>query len=257
MKIVTLMENTTSRSDLVCEHGLSLYIETGDHKILFDAGQTGAFWSNAENLGADLTAVEFAVLSHGHYDHGGGMLRFLEGNSTALVYASPYAGEPHQNGKGRDIGLDPMLPKHPRFCPVKAPFSPAEGLFLRSLAGFPQAESGHIMLEKGTWKPEDYRHEQYLLVEERGKRILFSGCSHKGILQILEHFQPDILVGGFHFVNIQDREYLTKAARKLAQYPTVYYTGHCTGLAQYGILKEVLGDRLHYLSTGTVLHIQN
>ncbi len=255
MKIVTLMENTTSRPNLICEHGLSLYIETGDHRILFDAGQTSAFWDNAQTLGVDLTAVEFGVLSHGHYDHGGGFLRFLEGNGTAPVYASPHAGKPHQNGKGKDIGLAKGLTEHPCFCHVKPPFSPAEGLYLTKLPGLTNIESGHIMLEKGIWQKEDYRHEQYLLVEEQGKRILFSGCSHKGILQIMAHFQPDVLVGGFHFMNMEDREFLTEAAKKLAQYPTIYYTGHCTGLAQYAILKETLGDRLHYISTGTVLHI--
>ena len=71
MKLVTLMENTTCREDLCCEHGLSLYLETGDHKILFDAGQSGAFAENAEKLGVNLQNVDFAVLSHGHYDHGG------------------------------------------------------------------------------------------------------------------------------------------------------------------------------------------
>ena len=78
MKIVTLMENTRCREDLCCEHGLSLYMETGDHKILFDAGQSAAFGENAEILGVNLKDVDFAVLSHGHYDHGGGLGKFLQ-----------------------------------------------------------------------------------------------------------------------------------------------------------------------------------
>ena len=76
MKIVTLIENTACRDDVRPEHGLSLYIETGRHKILFDAGQTDRFAENARALGVDLSQVDIAILSHGHYDHGGGLMRF-------------------------------------------------------------------------------------------------------------------------------------------------------------------------------------
>ena len=72
MIITSLLENTTSRSGIAAEHGLSLYIETATHRILFDMGQTDLFARNAEALGVDLTHVDLAVLSHGHYDHGGG-----------------------------------------------------------------------------------------------------------------------------------------------------------------------------------------
>ena len=85
MRIVTLVENTSRRQDLTAEHGLSLYIETGSHKILFDAGQSAAFADNAEKLGIDLTQADLAVLSHGHYDHGGGLGKFLETNYLGRI----------------------------------------------------------------------------------------------------------------------------------------------------------------------------
>ena len=95
MKLVTLMENTTGREDLTCEHGLSLYIEACGKKILFDAGQTGAFADNAQKLGVDLKSVDLAILSHGHYDHSGGLMRFLQINDTAKVYVHKDAFNPH------------------------------------------------------------------------------------------------------------------------------------------------------------------
>ncbi|MBR7146496.1 MAG: MBL fold metallo-hydrolase, partial [Oscillospiraceae bacterium] len=85
MKVVTLLENTTC-GDLRCEHGLSLYIETKKHKILFDSGASDAFFENAKALGVDLTAVDIAFLSHAHNDHCGGLAHFCELNKTAKVY---------------------------------------------------------------------------------------------------------------------------------------------------------------------------
>jgi len=98
MKITALVENTSCDPDLGAEHGLSLYIETRRQKILFDMGQTDLFVSNAERLGINLSEVDLAVLSHGHYDHGGGLRRFLEINKRATVYLSRYAFEAHYNG---------------------------------------------------------------------------------------------------------------------------------------------------------------
>ena len=252
MKLVTLMENTTACDNLRCEHGLSLYLETGDHKILFDAGQSSAFAENAEKLGVDLREVDFAVLSHGHYDHGGGLEEFLKINNTAPVYISSHAFEPHYSANGY-IGLDLQLQGKEQLRSVAEETALAEGITLYQLDVVPADTAGLEMEEQGQRKPDDFRHEQYLLVEEGGKRILISGCSHKGILQIMEAFRPDILVGGFHFMKITEEAKLAEAAKKLLEYDTVYYTGHCTGLTQYAYLKSVMGDQLHYIAAGTIV----
>lgn len=73
MKLWVLMENTASNSSFFCEHGLSFYMETAGHKILFDMGQSGNFVKNAKKMGLHLCDVDIAILSHGHYDHGGGL----------------------------------------------------------------------------------------------------------------------------------------------------------------------------------------
>ena len=252
MKLVTLMENTTACGSLHCEHGLSLYLETGDHKILFDAGQSGAFAENAEKLGVNLRNVDFAVLSHGHYDHGGGLETFLEINKTAPVYVSSHAFEPHYSANGY-IGLDLKLQSREQLRSVVEETRIAEGITLYRLDIDPADTAGLEMEEDGLRKPDDFRHEQYLMIEEEEKRILISGCSHKGILNIMEVFRPDILVGGFHFMKITEEETLRKATEKLLEYDTVYYTGHCTGQTQYAYLKSLMGDRLHYIAAGTIM----
>ena len=87
MKITALLENTASDCCMMTEHGLSLYIEAQGKKILFDMGQTDLFYKNALTLGIDLAEVDIAILSHGHYDHGGGLEKFLEINKKAPVYS--------------------------------------------------------------------------------------------------------------------------------------------------------------------------
>jgi len=267
MKITVLMENTTIDPSLHCEHGLSLYVETQKHKILFDMGQTAAFADNAQKLGIDLAAVDLAVLSHGHYDHGGGLARFLEIAPGVPVYMSCHAFEPYYNRVNKYIGLDKTLEESEQWILTTMDVGLDQGMELLMAEGregsFPLDLAGLQRMEGDVLVPEDFRHEQYLMIRENGKRILFSGCSHRGILNIMEWFHPDILIGGFHFSKMDPegdgRETLDQAARILSQYDCTYYTCHCTGLRQYDYLKEKMGDQLQYLSTGQqiVLHHKN
>jgi len=260
MKIWTLMENTACDPRFRSEHGLSLYIETETHRILFDAGQTGAFADNAQILGIDLAAVDLAVLSHGHYDHGGGFRYFLERNHRAPVYVSRFAFGGHYNAAGKYIGLDPALKETGRLIPVTGNLTLGEGITLRSWEDrncrVPPESQGLQRMEAGSLVPEDFRHEQYLLVEEKGKRVLLSGCSHRGIANILRWIPCDTLIGGFHLMKQEpEGEMVRNTARLLEQGHTRYYTGHCTGVAQYAAMKKILGDRLEYLSAGSFLEI--
>lgn len=260
MKIVTLIENTSCRDDLHSEHGLSLYIEANGHKILFDTGASGAFAENARKLGVDLNGVDIVILSHGHDDHSGGMLQFFKENDHAPVYLRQEAAEPHYNAAGTFIGLESELLHSERLQFAADEQCIGAGLTLYSCNDrermIPVDTSGLTVLRKDRLAPDDFSHEQYLLIEEKGKRVLISGCSHKGIRNIANWFAPDVLVGGFHFFRQEpDGPVVSDAAKALLEYPTVYYTGHCTGLAQYGAMKKRMADRLFYLSTGSVIEL--
>ncbi len=260
MKITVLTENTTSNENLIAEHGLSLYIETQKHKILFDMGQTDAFAVNAEKLGVNLAEVDVAVLSHGHYDHGGGIAKFLEINRKSNVYLNEKAFGNHFNGIEKYIGLDKKLQDEERVVLVKDDFEIDDGvrLFLCNKAEkkYPINPYG-LGIDRGNGiEPEDFLHEQYLLISEGERRILFSGCSHKGVLNIAEWFKPDVFIGGFHLSKIDtqtdDRRILDETAEKLMEQNTEYYTAHCTGAEQFAYLESIMGARLKYLSTGLV-----
>ena len=260
MIVKVLCENTSLCDSFGCEHGLSLYIESGEHKILFDMGQTNLFEANAKKLGIDLAEIDFAVLSHGHYDHSGGLKRFLEINKSAPVYLSRYAFEPHYSGAERYIGVDQSLQECKRLVFTEDFLQITENMQLCSCNGNPPLHPvecfGLNMIDNGRIIPEDFRHEQYLTVIENGKKIVISGCSHKGILNIANWLKPDILIGGFHFSKIEPcAPRLHTAAEELLKTGTKYYTCHCTGTEQFASMKKIMGNKLEYISAGTVFEI--
>ena len=119
MRIINLVENTEGQAGCGSEHGLCFYIETEHHKLLMDTGQTDLLIANAQKLGIDLTEVDTVVLSHGHYDHGGGILPFAKLNPEAKIYVPEgafgeyysvnKAGEPHYIGLSKEIQELPQV----------------------------------------------------------------------------------------------------------------------------------------------------
>jgi len=258
MRITALVENTVADPRFEAEHGLSLYIETKTHRILFDMGQTELYAQNAKKLGIDLQEADIAVLSHGHYDHGGGLGKFLEINHKADVYVNRYAFEPHYHGKERYIGLDVSLAENDRLRFTGDRTVIDEGLTLYSCNRYERKHDlgsfGLTMLQDNELLPDDFRHEQYLLIVEDNKMVLISGCSHKGIMNITEWFKPDILIGGFHLSKLPLDEKLAEYAKYLNSFDTAFYTCHCTGEEQYTFMKKYM-NRLFYLSTGQSINI--
>lgn len=260
MKLRVLAENTACRDGIGAEHGLSLWLETGGHTILFDIGQSSLFEENARKLGLDLTGVEAAIVSHGHYDHGGGLKTFLERNKTAPVYLSQYALEAHYHGRERFIGLDGAWKNDSRLIFTQGDEMLFPGVRLcvpgEGFSGNPRRED-HMLVRRGTvFVPDDFRHEQYLLIEEPGQSILISGCSHRGIGHIIRKYRPQTVIGGFHTSSLDPNgPELEHLSGELADLGAQYYTCHCTGLPQYVFLKERMGERIHYLSSGMVLEL--
>lgn len=284
MKITVLTENTISKNiekslakELKAEHGLSLFIETENHKILFDMGQTNLFLENAKNLNINLKEVDFAVLSHGHYDHGGlpssendflGITAFLNINKTSPIFINENAFSDNYNASKKFIGLDKKLLENPDFM-QRAIFVGEEKEIVPKIKLnacnnkekiIPINTDGLCQLKNGVFIPEDFSHEHYLLIEENKKKILISGCSHKGILNIVNWFKPDILIGGFHLKSLDtenqsDIKILQNLGETLSSYKTTFYTCHCTGESQFAKLKSILKEKVFYIATGDTLDL--
>lgn len=252
MMITVLVENTAAASGLGCEHGLSLYVEACGQRLLFDMGQSDLFARNAEKLGVDLSRVDAAVISHGHYDHGGGLETFLALNHRAPVYVSRYAFEPHYNAMGKDIGLNAELQNHPRLCYVEGRVEVAPGMELLSDCPCPHGVDSGGQSFGSQHRPEDFRHEMYLMLREGEKQVLLSGCSHRGIRNIADHFRPDVLIGGFHFFKRDMDEDLLAEGTALGKTGITFYTGHCTGEKQLAALEPLVAG-LRPFRTGDVI----
>ena len=111
---------------------------------------------------------------------------------------------------------------------------------------------------KDALEVDDFRHEIYLLIRDGARRIIVSGCSHRGVLNIKTWFAPDVFIGGFHLMKLDPEKEATRlkfTAMELLKKETVYYTGHCTGEKQFAALKNHMGDRLIALSTGAAFDI--
>ena len=265
MRIVTLVENTQGHNGCIAEHGLSVYITTGKHRLLMDAGQTDAVVSNAEKLGIKLSDVDLLILSHGHYDHSGGILPFSELNSKAVIIMQKKAAEPHFN-MDRYIGIDDRILQLPNSELIEGDRQLDDELCLFSgITGrrcFPQGNLRLKMLKGGEKISDDFSHEQCLVVTHKGRKLLLSGCAHNGILNILDRYNelfggyPDFVISGFHMMK-KDGEHtaeeiavIEQTARELNKLDTVFYSGHCTGIPAFERMKAIMGDKLRALHSG-------
>ena len=265
MKIVTLVENTCGHNECIAEHGLSLYIETEKHNLLLDTGQTNAVVKNAEVLGIDLSAVDTVVLSHGHYDHSGGILPFSQINHSARIIMQKAAAEPHYNGESY-IGIDKAILELPNVQLIDGDVRIDDELFLFSgITGrrcYPQGNRKLSRLKNGVQVPDDFAHEQCLVINQDGKSWLLSGCSHNGILNILDRYReifgsaPDNVITGFHMMKKdgehteEEKAVIIQTAQELSQLDTVFYSGHCTGIPAFELMKEIMGNNLIALHSG-------
>ena len=308
MRIINLVENETGSSGCEAAHGLSFYVETEKHKLLFDVGPTKAILRNAQKLGINLTAVDTVILSHGHYDHSGGILPFTRLNPAARIYMQHNAdGEFYafdsDGGTGEEtsyryIGIDKKILSLPQVQLLRGDTKLDDELQLftvdaeRRAFPLPSTNARLKRLSAGQYLQDDFSHEQNLLLTTGGKKILFCGCAHNGILNVLDALErklgtgalPDLVLGGFHLMNrhgtlatataelgsaAPDRaaskpaapavaEFtaeIREIAERLKKYKAHFATCHCTGLAAFNQMKEIMGDKLSYVYSGDEVEV--
>lgn len=274
MKITVLVENTARDPSLAAEHGLSLFAEWAGGDLIMDFGRGDALLPNAEALSMDLRRPTLGVLSHGHFDHGGGIAPFRTKNPACPIYVQKDAFGPwwarRMDGRMEYIGLAETLREDENIRPVQGVTELSGGaLLFDGITGRElYAPANATLMEKKTagFVQDDFRHEQALILPSGSGYVLLGGCAHNGILNVMTRATelwgkaPDAVLSGFHLADPSshqgyDGELTAAIGKRLLRYPTRYFTCHCTGLAAYEVLKHTMGDALDYAAAGCVFEL--
>lgn len=272
MTVTSIIENTSSQG-MPTEHGLSLHIHLDSTRnVLFDMGQGSLFAKNAEQMSVSIKDVDFAVISHGHYDHGGGLSTFLDINTSANVYIHKEAFLPHFSLRDtgmRRIGLDSTLADNSRLvlCGDITHICDEATLFANVDGNCSNPYGNRLLFGPDEAHNDNFCHEQNLIIEENGNVVLFAGCAHRGIINIIRKAEritgkpPTHVLAGMHLVKSglteeAENQYIATLATELQKYSNCkFYTMHCTGEEQYRKLKTIMGHQIDYLSCGEKIDI--
>lgn len=273
MKIAFLEENKTTCEGIVAEHGLAVFIDAGDTRILFDCGASDLFAHNAEVLGVDLRDVDHVVISHGHYDHTGGVPAFCRINKKAPVhlhenaFRSSFAlidGEPDGIISGIRWSEDELSQVKDRIAFTKGPVALGENVKITGTVplepGFEPTERFYYEDAEGVLREDDMSHEQCLVVRQPEGLYIFSGCSHRGAVAALragKNMFPGepvaLFVAGMHLYSASAEE-RSRCVRAIAAEGAgvKIMPVHCTGFEALCLLKRQLGDACIIAGAGDV-----
>lgn len=264
-RITVIVDNITNMG-IPGEWGLSILVEYADQKILVDTGASDLFLKNMEKLGIDVEDIDYAMLSHAHYDHANGMPAFFEHNTKAKFYLRDGTAEDCYAKKfffRKYIGI----PKNvlgdysDRIEMVSGDYKIVDGVYLiphktKGLSAIGKREMMYRRTGDGLL-PDDFSHEQSLVFETAKGLVIINSCSHGGAANIINEVQKTFpekhvygLIGGFHLFNKSSGE-IRELAKKIKNTGIEYVcTGHCTKNRAYHILEEELGDKLEQMKVG-------
>lgn len=259
MKIRILTENTVYRRGLFGEHGLSLLIEANGKKILFDTGQSDVYIKNAKKLKEDLSDLDGIVLSHGHYDHCGGMEFFPQMEQCPPLYVREGAFQDKRHckaGKYEVIGIDWQQEDYPgQIIETGNRYDLGDGFTLIGNIGYetdfePMPDGFFIVLDGMDAIPDLMSDEQLLVVETEKGLSLFMGCSHMGVINCIKRVQKEFpgkrihsILAGMHLKAVP-KSRIERTIEELQKMDFDYLIPvHCTGLSAIVQMKQALGDR--------------
>lgn len=264
-KLTVIVDNIPD-GDIKGEWGLSILVQYRDKQILADVGASELFADNMKKLGFSVADVDYATLSHAHYDHANGMPRFFEENAKAKFYLRDGAGENCYFKKfifSRYIGIprNVLSEYADRIVYASGDYQIIDGVYLipHKTEGLEKIGKREMMYRKTPqgWRPDNFSHEQSLVLDTDKGLVIINCCSHGGAVNIINEVKktfPDKqvygLIGGFHLFNKPEREVRHVAKEIKSTGIEFVCTGHCTKDRAFNIMKEELGDKLFKLHVG-------
>jgi len=270
-RLKVLVDNCVNSSRLLAEHGLSFFIEYRGKRILFDTGQGQVLGHNAEHLGIQLASIDIVVLSHGHYDHSGGLTMLLNKQPQPVLYCHPHSVRSRYSRKANniidDIGmpnaLQPAVKKSVNTHWVESPTEILPGLWCTG--PIPRSNDfedtgGDFVFEPNADDHDEIEDDQALYLETDDGTVVILGCAHAGVINTLDYIYTltnkrriHTLIGGMHLVNAGEQRFKRTIARLKGFSIENLMPCHCTGLIAQTLLRQAFPKNLKAVAVGSEL----